>query len=175
MGYSPTRRASYPSRLLSLVCKIPIPWLGLSETNTIGYYTLGTCRGALSKLARRDTDALCQHERQRVAPHHPADSNPAGSGHGSALLGEGHLSREVAHHCGSCGVRIRMYAARGRRRRSLSCSHQEHGQRYLPLEERSPRPAPRTAQRVGPILSSSHPSLPPTKDLASRHTAGIPW
>jgi hypothetical protein len=31
-------RASCPSQWLSLVCKIPIPLLGLSETNTIGYY-----------------------------------------------------------------------------------------------------------------------------------------
>src|SRR5215467_6868636 len=28
MGYSPLRRASYPSRWLSLVCKMPMPWLG---------------------------------------------------------------------------------------------------------------------------------------------------
>ena len=35
---SPTRRASCPSRWRSLVCKIPIALLGLSETNTIGYY-----------------------------------------------------------------------------------------------------------------------------------------
>ena len=38
MVYSPTRRASCPSPLLSLVCKIPVLLLGLSETNTIGYY-----------------------------------------------------------------------------------------------------------------------------------------
>jgi alkanesulfonate monooxygenase SsuD/methylene tetrahydromethanopterin reductase-like flavin-dependent oxidoreductase (luciferase family) len=36
----PTRLASCPSRWLSLVCKIPILLLGLSETNTIGYYDL---------------------------------------------------------------------------------------------------------------------------------------
>jgi hypothetical protein len=38
MAYGPTRRASCPSRWLSLVCKLPILLLGLSETNTIGYY-----------------------------------------------------------------------------------------------------------------------------------------
>ena len=38
MASSPTRRASCPSRWLNLVCKIPILLLGLSETNTIGYY-----------------------------------------------------------------------------------------------------------------------------------------
>jgi hypothetical protein len=32
------RRVSCPSRSLSLVCKIPVLLLGLSETNTIGYY-----------------------------------------------------------------------------------------------------------------------------------------
>ena len=37
MVYSPPRRASCPSRSRSLVCKIPITLLGLSETNTIGY------------------------------------------------------------------------------------------------------------------------------------------
>ena len=36
MVSSPTRRASYPSRWLRLVCKIPIALFGLSETNTIG-------------------------------------------------------------------------------------------------------------------------------------------
>ena len=38
MVSSPPRRASCPSRWRSLVCKIPILLLGLSETNTIGYY-----------------------------------------------------------------------------------------------------------------------------------------
>src|SRR2546425_8825875 len=38
MVSSPTRRVSCPSRWRSLVCKIPISLLGLSETNTIGYY-----------------------------------------------------------------------------------------------------------------------------------------
>src|SRR5215813_9930898 len=40
-AYGPPRRASCPSRSRSLVCKIPIALLGLSETNTIGYYTFG--------------------------------------------------------------------------------------------------------------------------------------
>ena len=45
MGYSPTRRVSCLSRSLSLVCKTPILLLGLSETNTIGYYGLhATCK-----------------------------------------------------------------------------------------------------------------------------------
>src|SRR6516162_5570658 len=34
---SPTHRASYPFRSLRLVCKILMPLLGLSVTNTIGY------------------------------------------------------------------------------------------------------------------------------------------
>src|SRR4029450_10597640 len=38
MGSSPTRRASCPSRSLNLVCKIPVLFLGLLDTNTIGYY-----------------------------------------------------------------------------------------------------------------------------------------
>jgi hypothetical protein len=41
------RLASCPSRSLNLVCKIPILLLGLSETNTIGYYLLhmALCEG----------------------------------------------------------------------------------------------------------------------------------
>ena len=35
MVSSPTRRVSCPTRWRSLVCKIPISLLGLSETNTI--------------------------------------------------------------------------------------------------------------------------------------------
>src|SRR5215813_3891213 len=51
MGYSPTRRASCLSRSLSLACKIPILLLGLSETNTIGYYaTLRLPPGPLGVL-----------------------------------------------------------------------------------------------------------------------------
>src|SRR4029450_6907873 len=38
MAYGPTHRVSCPSRSRNLVCKIPISLLGLSETNTIGYY-----------------------------------------------------------------------------------------------------------------------------------------
>src|SRR5438128_692104 len=38
MVSSPTRRVSCPSRSLSLVCKRLKLLLGLSETNTIGYY-----------------------------------------------------------------------------------------------------------------------------------------
>ena len=36
MAYGPTRLASCLSRWLSFVCKIPVLFLGLSETNTIG-------------------------------------------------------------------------------------------------------------------------------------------
>jgi transposase len=42
MAASPMRLASCPSRWLSLVCKIPITLLGLSETNTIGYQEVQT-------------------------------------------------------------------------------------------------------------------------------------
>src|SRR5215467_11148439 len=38
MTSSPPHQASCPSQSLNLVCKIPISLLGLSETNTIGYY-----------------------------------------------------------------------------------------------------------------------------------------
>src|SRR5262252_8772259 len=38
MASSPTRRVSCRSRSRSLVCKRPVALLGLSETNTIGYY-----------------------------------------------------------------------------------------------------------------------------------------
>ena len=40
MVSSPPRRALCPSRWLSLVCKIPVLLLGLSETNTVGYYAI---------------------------------------------------------------------------------------------------------------------------------------
>src|SRR5438105_4270274 len=46
MAYGPPRRASCPSRLLSLVCKIPVLSLGLSETNTTGYICGDPCRSA---------------------------------------------------------------------------------------------------------------------------------
>jgi len=38
MAYGPTRLALCPSRWLSLVCRILVLLLDLSETNTIGYY-----------------------------------------------------------------------------------------------------------------------------------------
>jgi len=51
MGSSPPRRALCPSRSLSLVCKIPIVLLSLSETNTIGYYGLhATCKAKQVKV-----------------------------------------------------------------------------------------------------------------------------
>src|SRR5262249_48947050 len=40
MAYGPTHRVSCPSRSRNLVCKIPMSLLGLSETNTIGYYII---------------------------------------------------------------------------------------------------------------------------------------
>src|SRR5215831_20503267 len=40
MASNPTRRVSCLSRSLSLVCKIPMSFLGLLETNTIGYYAI---------------------------------------------------------------------------------------------------------------------------------------
>ena len=52
MASSPTRRASCPSRLLSLVCKIPILLFGLSETNTIGYYGQLDLFGEVIRLQR---------------------------------------------------------------------------------------------------------------------------
>src|SRR5262249_21724544 len=39
MASGPTHRVSCPSRSRNLVCKIPMSLLGLSETNTIGYYS----------------------------------------------------------------------------------------------------------------------------------------
>ena len=58
MASSPPRRVSCPSRWRSLVCKIPIPLFGLSETNTIGYYVNGQCQCAAGQY-RRDTP--CKH------------------------------------------------------------------------------------------------------------------
>src|SRR5262245_51304434 len=46
-AYGPPRRASCPSRSRSLVCKRPIALLGLSETNTIGYYLCDVVDNAL--------------------------------------------------------------------------------------------------------------------------------
>src|SRR6266568_1966818 len=54
MVYSPTRLASCPSRWRSLVCKILISLLGLSETNTIGLCRprgLSPCFAPLAQLA----------------------------------------------------------------------------------------------------------------------------
>jgi hypothetical protein len=45
MAYGPTHRVSCPSRSRNLVCKIPISLLGLSETNTIGYYPFHPLQG----------------------------------------------------------------------------------------------------------------------------------
>ena len=66
MVYSPMRLAWYPSRLLSLVYKIPILLLGLSATNTIGYYLTPTQTPAsereepsLAELARVITAGSC--------------------------------------------------------------------------------------------------------------------
>jgi len=49
MGSNPTPQASCPSRWRSLVCKILIAWLGLSETNTIGYLNTRTLKVLLRK------------------------------------------------------------------------------------------------------------------------------
>ena len=38
MVSNPMHLASYPSQWLNLVCKIPISFFSLLETNTIGYY-----------------------------------------------------------------------------------------------------------------------------------------
>src|SRR5262249_22436 len=59
MASSLMRLGSCPSRWLSLVCKILMAFLGLSETNTIGYYPLSeriALYGARNQLSR-----LCRH------------------------------------------------------------------------------------------------------------------
>src|SRR4029453_7389555 len=48
---SPTRRASCPSRSRSLVCKIPIALLGLSETKPIGYREVDALTGKVAPVA----------------------------------------------------------------------------------------------------------------------------
>src|SRR5262245_9795834 len=52
MVSNPQRRAVCPSRSLSLVCKLPIALLGLSETNTIGYYGIAGNVGSLLGVYR---------------------------------------------------------------------------------------------------------------------------
>ena len=59
MVYSPPRRASCPSQWLSLVCKIPISLLGLSETNTIGYYGVQATK-TFAKMKSRIQEALAK-------------------------------------------------------------------------------------------------------------------
>src|SRR4029453_17130334 len=56
MAYGPTHRVSCPSRSRNLVCKIPISLLGLSETNTIGFY----------RWLTRDYRALFPHLPERT-------------------------------------------------------------------------------------------------------------
>ena len=51
MASSPTRLASCLSQSLNLVCKILISLLGLSETNTIGYYISPEGQKAVAKAA----------------------------------------------------------------------------------------------------------------------------
>src|SRR5262249_46733495 len=56
MAYGPTHRVSCPSRSRNLVCKIPMSLLGLSETNTIGYYRkafVAALRERLREVAQR--------------------------------------------------------------------------------------------------------------------------
>ena len=53
MAGSLTHRASCLSRSLSLVCKILISLLGLSETNTIGYYPFHPLRGRELRVTSR--------------------------------------------------------------------------------------------------------------------------
>src|SRR5262249_49582597 len=53
MASSPTRRVSCRSRSRSLVCKRPVALLGLSETNTIGYYQQQRDKGAVHQVAVR--------------------------------------------------------------------------------------------------------------------------
>src|SRR5262249_8764984 len=62
MASSPTRRALCPSRSLNLVCKILISFLGLLETNTIGYYEDGI-RAVEALLSIRQVRAM--HHWQR--------------------------------------------------------------------------------------------------------------
>jgi hypothetical protein len=68
MASSLLRRVSCLSRSLSLVCKIPVLLLGLSETNTIGYY--GFCTGSALKShmagSRTGRRGLCCAQAQKV-------------------------------------------------------------------------------------------------------------
>ena len=58
MASSPTRRGSCPSRLPSLVCKIPVALLGLSETNTIGYQGKAIGENPISPVAPAIANAI---------------------------------------------------------------------------------------------------------------------
>ena len=60
MVYNPPRRSLCPSRWLILVCKLPISLLGLSETNTIGYYARLVCQSPsnLGKYCNAEFDQL---------------------------------------------------------------------------------------------------------------------
>src|SRR5262249_2366461 len=85
MAYSPTRLASCPSRWLSLVCKIPVLLLSLSETNTIGYYQLAQCsrvRPMLLTMLR----ALCRPPWRAASPLPSHESPPRASPRACVVL-----------------------------------------------------------------------------------------
>ena len=76
MAYSPTRRASCPSRWLSLVCKIPVLLLSLSETNTIGYYRFPlSYRDVQELLCERGIDVTHEAVRQWCLQFGQDDAN----------------------------------------------------------------------------------------------------
>jgi len=72
--YSLTRLALCPSRSLSLVCKIPISLLGLSETNTIGYICYKSIplpeTGASTYVVQWNDEPLPQAQVSRAYPQH---------------------------------------------------------------------------------------------------------
>src|SRR5262249_51674616 len=68
MASSLMRLGSCPSRWLSLVCKILMAFLGLSETNTIGYYQCAPWGIGMARHPRRAWSSRRTQDDQRPTP-----------------------------------------------------------------------------------------------------------
>ena len=91
MASNPTRRVSYLSRSLSLVCKIPRSLLGLSETNTIGYYGQLDLFGEAVRMQKMSNLYEC------------VDTLRAKYGKHTLFLGASFLAHLEAQHAGERG------------------------------------------------------------------------
>src|SRR2546429_243256 len=94
MASNPTRRVSYLSRSLSLVCKIPRSLLGLSETNTIGYYGQLDLFGEAIRMQKMSNLYEC------------VDTLRAKYGKHTLFLGASFLAHLEAQHAGERGDEI---------------------------------------------------------------------